>query len=49
MDSQCRFYCSTVSSDDIYHKIVVYETFGGGGGTGGLGAPSHRHRRPQVC
>ena len=37
MDSQCRFYCSTVSSDDIYHKIVVYETFGGGGGAGGVG------------
>ena len=26
MESQCRFYCNTVSSDDIYHKIVVYQT-----------------------
>ena len=26
MESQCRFYCNTVSSDGIYHKIVVYQT-----------------------
>ena len=26
MKSQCRFYCKTVSSDGIYHKIVVYQT-----------------------
>ena len=26
MDSQCRFYCNTVSSDGIYQKMVVYQT-----------------------
>ena len=26
LESQCRFYCKTVSSDGIYHKIVVYQT-----------------------
>ena len=45
MESQCRLYCNTVFSDDIYHKIVLYQTRermfyvfyvgGGGGGKGG--------------
>ena len=26
MESQCRFYCNTVSSDNIYQKMVVYQT-----------------------
>ena len=26
MKSQCRFYRNTVSNDDIYHKIVPYQT-----------------------
>ena len=42
MESQCRFYCNTVFSDDIYHKIVLYQHEkgcfrGSGGGEGGSG------------